>query len=56
MEESIIIVGLTVLSSVVTISRFIYEYRHKCSWCIRKQSDVVEASALSEDTIAVQSD
>lgn len=45
MQESLIIVSLTVLSSLVTIGRFMYEYRNKMSCCTRSSaSDVVEPS------------
>lgn len=51
MQESIIIVTITVLSSIVTISRFLYEYRKKCSCrCTRKSSDVIETEPVPSDT------
>lgn len=43
MQESIIIVSLTVLSSLVTIGRFVFEYSKKRSLCTKKEScDVIE--------------
>lgn len=51
MQEGIIIVSLTLLSSVVTISRFLYEYRNRCSCgCTRTQSDIVEGTPPRIDT------
>jgi hypothetical protein len=38
MQESLIIVSITILSSFVTIGRFIYEYRKKTSCCDRRAS------------------
>lgn len=51
MQESIIIVSLTVLSSLVTIGRFVFEYRKKMSCCTKQNTCdvVVETAEMNTD-------
>ena len=48
MQDGVILVTITLLSSVVTIGRFLYEYRDRVSCCTcQSASDIVEPTTAA---------